>query len=410
MEREKREEQLTQEENNRLKAIYKGLEYKKNKENYPNTTWDSLNEELGKPFANGESFRCAVKSFQRSLRGDGEHVSEDALPYASNDEQKILELKKEKVKLSSLRIDLNKRIREQARNELLYEEFIRALRESVKLELPQFKKIQNQEDDKEYLLAFSDIHLGKKFKSFSNEYSVNTVYENFNKLYNEVYDLVLEKRIKTLHVLSLGDLIEGMTLRTSQLSKLEIGLIDQEIQIRKLLFNWLNKLSEIVNIKYYTVKSSNHTQIRPFNSKPNEFKDEDMERSILSYLVDMFQDNPRVEIIEGNGLFNELKLFNYSIVLLHGHEIKGDYSDLLKDISWKTRKFYDYAFVGHRHCGGTIVSGEGATNNCEVIRVPSIMGSDEYADELLVGSKAGALFVEFTKKQGKREIIDIILN
>jgi hypothetical protein len=38
------------------------------------------------------------------------------------------------------------------------------------------------------------------------------------------------------------------------------------------------------------------------------------------------------------------------------------------------------------------------------------MGSDNYADDLLVGSKAGASLFEFTESQGKRKTYDIILN
>lgn len=414
---------ITQEELKRLEVIYEGIKFKKNREEFSNdTTWESLNEKLGNHYANGESFRCAVKDFQRSLRSDllsEEEEHEDALPRVSTDTEKIfeieskkLELQKEKVKLSSIRLDLNKAVRETARTELLLEEIQRAIEKASENHSAfQFQRLQKQKDDTEYVLAFADAHFGKEFETFFNSYNIETAYKRFNELYNEVHNLVLEKHINTLHVINLGDMIEGLTLRVSQIQSVQIGLVDQTIGFMEFFAQWLEKLSEVVNIKYYQVKSSNHSQIRPFGAKPNEFVKEDMERIVLSYLKGVIKKNPRIEIVENDARlpFPTFNLFGFEIISLHGHEHKN-YNNLLKDIAWKYRKFYDYGFVGHIHVNETIASGEGSRNNCELIRVPSMMGTDEYADSLLVGNKAGATLVEFNSRQGKRSITDIILN
>lgn len=405
----------------RLAIIHKGLDFKKNKEKYKGTTWRSLNIELGKPYATGDSFRDAVKNYQQSLRVNGSAQHEDALPTASTDDTKLLELKKERAKFSSLRLDLNKTIRETARTELLYEEVLEAIKrlDSKNYVKPVFKKLQAQAPDKAFLLAFGDVHYGKKFGSLTNDYDINIAYNNFNNLYNQLLVEIKENKISTLHVTSLGDLIEGMTLRVSQLQALQIGLVDQTMQFMLFLGTWLEKLSEVVKIKYYSVKSSNHPQVRPFNSKSNEFPLEDMERIIGVFLENKFAKNDRVNIV-----LNEAKpdyyginhtmfeIFNYSIIAIHGHEsiVKKNIGGILKDLSWKYRKFFDYALIGHFHQNGIIQAGEGETNNCEIIRVPSMMGTDDFADSLLVGSKAGASLIMFTSKQGKRRVDDLIVN
>ena len=209
---------------------------------------------------------------------------------------------------------------------------------------------------------------------------------------------------------ALGDLIEGMTLRVSQLESLQIGIVDQTIKFANIIIEWLNELSNYVNIDYYSVMSSNHSQIRPFSSKPNEFVAEDMERVILAMLVNAFENNERVTIHETNEKYQTLLVCGYSVILLHGHEIK-EVKNVLQSLSWQYKVFFDYAIMGHFHSNGTLCVGESTNgNNCEIINCPSMMGSDEYADQLGVGSKAAALLIKFTDKQGKRNVEDIILN
>jgi len=325
-------------------------------------------------------------------------------------EEKLLELQKERYKLQTLRLDLNKTVRETSRSELKVEEFIQEMKRMMNDVLPEFEVLQKQDYNKEYLLSFADAHYGKEFKSITNEYSIELVYDRFNRLLTEVVDIVNERGIRKLHILALGDLIEGMTLRVSQLNNLKIGMTQQTIQFMRFIVQWLRELSKYVEIVYYSTTLSNHTQIRPFGTKANQFEDEDVEKIIFAYIEDMFEANDRVTIVNSNEKFVMFKLFNYNLIATHGHKIKN-IKTFLNDISAKYKTFFDYLVVAHHHHNSISTVGEGNNgNNCEVIKVPSIMGTDEYADDLLVGAKAGALLIEFTENQGKRLTYDIILN
>jgi len=324
-------------------------------------------------------------------------------------ESKKIELQKEKYKIQTLRLDLNRIIRESSRTELLFEEFILALKECEKLPFPQFKELHNQPVNKQYILSFADSHFGKEFESITNEYNLDIVYDRFNKLLNEIIEIVDECKINKLIILALGDLVEGMCLRISQLSSLKIGITKQTVEFMRFLVSWLNKVSEYVEIEYYSTPYSNHGQIRPFGTKANEFVSEDMEQIIFTYVNDMLENNPRIEVKECKNKHLIFDIFDYKIIASHGHNIK-DINDFIKDASDKYKIFFDYAFFAHKHSSGVKTVGEGANNNCEIINVPSIMGCDDYADDLLVGSKAGATLIEFTEKQGKRKTYDIILN
>lgn len=353
---------------------------------------------------------CFMEKMIEKYKNDNENNIIDNDEIKKN-ELKLIELKKERYKLQTLRHDLNKTVRETSRSELKIEEFMQELKNMHTLELPEFKVLKPQNIDREYVLGFADVHFGKEFISMTNEYSIDETHNRFNKLMCEVVDIIEEKNINKLHILGLGDLVEGACLRINQLNKLKIGITQQTIQFMRFLVKWLSDLSEFVEIVYYATTYSNHSQIRPFGTKANQFEDEDVEKIIFAYIQDMLKNNDRINIIESEGKDIIFKLFDFNIIANHGHKIKN-INKYLGDISSKYKIFFDYGFFAHTHHSDikTIGEGQSGNNNCEIIKVPSIMGTDEYADDLLVGAKAGAVLIEFTESQGKRVTYDIILN
>lgn len=350
---------------------------------------------------------AAVKKLITRLREDSyESLSEEDVLKALD--VKKVELQKEKYKIQTLRLDLDRIIRESSRNELLIEEFINTLKETEPLPFADFKPLKKQKINNRYVLSFADAHFGKEFESITNKYDLEVVYDRFNQLLTEVISEIEENNIRKLIVLALGDLIEGMCLRISQLTSLKIGITNQTVTFMRFLVKWLSKLSEYVEIEYYSTPYSNHGQIRPFGTNANEFVKEDMEQIIFAYVKDMLQDNERIVIKDCPEKYVMFKIFDYNIIACHGHDIRNT-DDFIKDISDKYKIFFDYAYFAHKHKSATKTVGEGRTNNCEIINVPSIMGCDEFADKLLVGSKSGATLIEFTEEQGKRKTIDIVL-
>lgn len=376
--------------------------------------WEEITEVLNKEldYTYSESrYRKLYTAYIRGYQSRNEEIEKMSPEELDEYTIKNIELQKQRVKIQTLRLDFNKNIREQARQDLMYEEVVRAIQQINWTKSYDFQPLQKQDEKAEYLLAFADVHFSKEFRSITNFYNEEEVYKRFHKLLEEIKELVKDHRIGVLHVCALGDLLEGFYLRVSQIRGTRLGLVDQLIEFQKFLMEWLDEVSKIVKIKYYSVLSSNHGQTRPYGSKLNEFVLEDMERVIFAFLKERFKDNDRIEIAVTEEKFSMLEVAGYNIILFHGHEIKN-LATILKDISWKYKKFFDYALVAHNHVGGEIVCGEGANgkNNCSVIRVPSIMGTDPYADDLLLGSKAGASLIKFTRSQGKRFIEDLILN
>jgi hypothetical protein len=322
-------------------------------------------------------------------------------------EIKKIEIQKEKIKLSSLKTEYNKWMRQDARLELFFDE----MKKSIKtIEVPDFKPIFIDKDKKGKigLLGISDIHFGKLFTSINNKYSEDIFIERMNKLISETIELCKEQNISHLHVLNCGDDIEGMTLRISQLASLQHGMTDQVIKLARFMAKFLNKLSEHITITYHHVLSGNHSEIRAFNDKT--FTYENMERIIISYIHDVLENNPRITVPEYNGKYLDFKIFNYNIYAQHGQKVKNP-KNVIADASQQHRKFYDIAYFGHIHHEMTITTNEAKNNDCEVIYIPSIMGSDEYCDDnYFGGAKASAKFDVYEEDVCRKASFKIILN
>jgi hypothetical protein len=188
-----------------------------------------------------------------------------------------------------------------------------------------------------------------------------------------------------------------------------MGVTDMVIKFARMMVEWLNKLSEVVEITYHHIPSGNHSEIRPFGTKAGQFPKEDMERVIFTYLHDMLALNSRITIPDYNGNCARFNICGFNFIANHGHGIK-DIESAIKDYSILYKEFFDYYITAHLHHGEEITVYEGKSHNCEVILLPSIMGSDEYSDQLFTGSKAGAKLCVFEKNKGHVQTYNIILN
>ena len=341
-----------------------------------------------------------------------EILKKESIPDISEDElfekieKKKLELYKERMKLSTLRLDLNRQYRDEARRELILEEIKRIIPTVPETSFKVFDKI---EENKEYMLCLTDIHYNSIFKSVNNEYSIDIVHRRFEKLLGEVIDFIQKENISKLYIANLGDSLQGL-IRISDLRKNQVGLLESLIQFSRFMGDFLNKLSEYVNIEYYHVPTANHSDIRLFDSSKDQ-TGENLELVIVNYIYAYLKENKRVNVILpiDNKDYHELNILGYDVILLHGHQLSKSKSNL-DALSSRSRKFYDYVVLGHFHGGKIETVSEGKTNDKEYIIAPSIVGSDPYSDELLVGAKSAAVMLTFKENAGLYQQTKFILN
>lgn len=321
-------------------------------------------------------------------------------------EMKKIELQKERVKISTLRNELNKTIREESRKELFYAN----LRDEVinnPLEPIQFTPLYTQQSDKEYLLTFSDVHYGSTFDAGINKYSPEICKERFNQLFGEVVELIEEESISHLNIASCGDLIQGV-LRLSDVSLNSITMIEQIMGISRLVADFLHQLSQYTNITYYHCINANHSELRLLGSKSGELQ-EDVELLIGNYIKDLLTLNERVEVVIGNDSVMDIELCGYNIGLLHGQHIKNK-ETYVRDLSVTRHKDYDFVVMGHiHHYSCVTVSTTKDGNPTQIISVPSVVGSCPYSQKIMKTAPSGALMLCFKENKGKVNTYEINL-
>lgn len=251
-----------------------------------------LNELTGNDFCES-TYRKKFQAFQKMLNANRSKFIDDSARLNEINE-KLLEIRKERIKLQTVNIERNRIDRRESRREMYYE-YVGKIAE--KLPMPPFKPLYNKCGDfsREYVVALSDIHYGASFVGENNRYSPSIAKERLEYLAGRLELFIKEKRLSKLHIVSLGDLLQGC-LRLTDLKINDSTVVKSCVEISRLIAKFLNELSVYANIEYYHVPSANHTQSRYLGSKANELMDEDLEYLIGNYIKDLCANNNRINI------------------------------------------------------------------------------------------------------------------
>lgn len=312
---------------------------------------------------------------------------------------KIRELKKERCKLQSEKLENNRWLRENARDELIVEKIVGAIENLEPLEIPDY--IEPLESNKSYLLCLADCHYGIEFEikdlfgDIINAYSPEIFESRMWQLMNKLVGIIDKENITELNIFELGDAIQGILRLNSQLMQLRYGVIDSAIKYAEFMANWLNELSNYVRIKFQMVKDSNHNQLRICNAPKNAFPDENMSKVIMEILKLRLENNPNVTIIDNPTGMNYGVFSTYSVLGCHG-EVKN-LERAIDEFSRTLRTPIDYLVMGHCHHSQQKTVGI----NSEILTVNSMIGVDPYGMSIRKTSNAGASLFVFEQGYGK---------
>lgn len=375
-------------------------------------TWPQMAEIFNKEFGcnNGDtSYRKKWAAFKSVFDANADKlVGEDK--YLEEIQQAKYELEKERQKLYATKVEANRNLRLESREELFYEN----IRDTIQA-LPMPKIIAGNSDysidyRKEYVLAIADIQAGANFKTANNEYSLSVCKSRFNKLLDMLIEYVQFHNVNKVHVVELADSIQGI-LRLTDLKLNEVSVVEATVTVARLIASFLNQLSTYCHIEYYHTPMSNHSQLRQIGSKANELVYEDMEYVIGHYIQDMLRENSRVIVHLHDGYdYIEIPIFNFNVMAMHGHTIKN-LDTALRDLSVMHRKLVDYVFIGHFHNAKVIPGNEHKSHDTELLICPSFQGTDPYAfNKLGKSSKAACKMFIFDEQYGCTGTEKFILN
>lgn len=396
---------------NELQYIWRTAEYVKDGK----ITWKGLADEINTRWRDpvGEPHRCE-SSYRKAINAAKAYKAKvfdkmDSGSYANSLDEKKRELEKERKKLQTEKLEYNRWLRENARDEMITEQIVNAVRSLEPLTIPKIRTVK-ENTTKEGILVLSDCHYGVEFDikglfgETLNAYSPEIFEQRMWYLFNKVCDIIEKEQLDTIHIWECGDSIDSILRLTSQLMKLRYGILESTVKYANFLAEWLNRLSEKVNIKLQIVKRSNHCQLRICGAPKNAFPDEDMSVVITEIIKSRLENNPNIEIIENpTGYPFQLICGEYNVLAIHG-EVK-DLGKAIDDFGRSYKMPIDYLIGGHKHHRENIETGI----DCEAISVGSIIGVDSYGLSLNKTSNASATFLVFEEGLGKSVQYDIKL-
>lgn len=357
---------------------------------------DILNELLGTEYTESK-FRKQRQAFDKMLvANQSKFVDSDAQLREIKLAQR--ELEKERKKLQTEKLEYNKWLREDARDELITEKISEAISSLPKLSSP--VRIEPTFNKKSWILAISDCHYGCEFEikdfynGIINAYSPEIFEERMTILFNKVVDKIEELGITELSIVELGDGIDGC-LRMSQLMRLRYGVIESSIRYANYLANWLNQLSKFVSIKFQMVFDSNHNQLRLLDGKKNTFPDENVSKIMMALIKERLKDNDNIVILENPTGMTHSMMSTYCVVGLHGE--KKNLKNNLLEMSRTYGIHIDYTISGHIHHDDLKEIGMDSA----VLSVGSVIGIDPYAMTLNAASNASCSMFEFEQGYGR---------
>lgn len=305
------------------------------------------------------------------------------------------DIRLEREKLHTEKLEYNKWLREHARDELICERICDEIKALQPLEAP--CPIDYPKGKTEAVLCFADTHYGTEFSikglygNVLNEYSPEIFERRMLELLVQTLRVITEKGLTHIHIFSLGDELDGI-LRVSQLMKLRYGVIEATVKYSEYISNWLNELSNYVHIDFYSVQG-NHTELRMLGQPKGTFTNDNMTTVINQFIKVRLSDNPNFTFHENeSGLIFE-NICGYNVLGIHG-EVKN-MSASIQSFSNTYNVMIDVLVGAHKHH----LSMETIGQNREVISVPSVIGIDDYAMSLGKTSNPGALL--FFIEEGK---------
>jgi predicted phosphodiesterase len=274
------------------------------------------------------------------------------------------------------------------RNDMISDRIEKAIRKIPKINVspyrPKNKKTIKKSEDMAVVL--SDLHIGhahtleetgglseygvdifrKRLKNL--EVAVESIYELHTHLYN----------IPTLHVMCLGDIVDGMNQAGSWSPVyIDTPIFDQMFigvnEIASILSKWLTVFDNVV---FYGVRG-NHGRIAPSGAEKDYANWDSMAYETLRL---MFKDNPRIKFVVPRTWWIMEKIRGKNFLLVHGDQFrpKGSAAKGLEMFSMSqwgmTGKKPDVTICGHFH-----ESSEMTNNFGKIVVNGSFVGGDVYS-------------------------------
>ena len=292
-------------------------------------TWDDIIDEYELEYSSDHLRKLSY----------GFRMYRDAFNEDSNESEEFIKLKKERQKISDLRVEVNKQIRQLSRIEDLTDTIINECKNTEGYKLPDVSHVELHEGNGSSILMISDIHYDGRQETI----------DRFNKVIDYTINKCKFHKVNKLMVCLGGDLINNEMRTTTRIENRE-AVSKQISGVSKLVSDGLYKLSK--NIPYVLVANvvGNHSR------SIMDYKDAlstDNYLCLIKELIELrLNDVHNIVFIENEPNDDRFCIFNMhnkTYCLMHGDGLKGVQKNAIPTVEGFLDKRIDYLLLGHFH-------------------------------------------------------------
>ena len=338
--------------------------------------WEEIANIINKQFRSDESEYRNEASYRKPYQQCKRFYEANVFnQYSNNDYIQELydakfELRKEKQKMFDERSELNRKLREQARNESFIEIVCKQMSSINPLPLDYNPDIKlNNKSGNDVICHITDIHAGLNIKHWYNTFNTDVLKQRLNDYLNQLF--VIQKRHNSENCyIVIGEIMSGLIRETIRIENNE-DIIQQFIIVSSLLSEVIAEVSKHFNYVYVYVTPGNHSRVTA--NKEIALRGENFDILLPYYLKAKLQ-NYKDIFIEDNIKDCDIATFTVrgnKVMAVHGDK------DSMENVVQKFTMVFGYkpdiVLMGHRHTNAL-----STVYDTKVIQSGCISGSDNY--------------------------------
>lgn len=255
--------------------------------------------------------------------------------------------------------------------------------------------LHTSESDNEAIIVFSDWHYGMIADNIFNHYDTDTCIQRVKHVVHEAVERMVLHKCRKLHVVVLGDLINGSIHLGSRVASEELTA-DQLMQVSEVLAQAIEYMSRYTEQTVVYTTYGNHA--RTVQNKKDSIHRDNMERIIPWWLAQRLKDCEDVSIYpEGESEFLLIKACGHTFVATHGDLDSVRTSPRLLPTLFQKQFGIDveYILLGDKHHRESFDE----VGVCAMI-CGSLCGTDEYANTKRLYSRPEQLLLIVNEECG----------
>lgn len=296
------------------------------------------------------------------------------------------------------------------RRDIRQEVRIENLKDEIRRAADKFSKIEFEKDlefypevlsnNNEAVLLLSDLHIGVDCDNYYNKYNLTIAMNRLNRLAERTISYCQRNYVKILHVLNLGDMIQGL-IHTNARIESQMDVAEQIMMAGELISKFMTKIRGAAPEITYRSVFDNHSRV--IASKEDHIEKEQFSRLIDWFIMERLKESG-IKFVDNDidGGIGSLTICGRKMLFAHGHQDSRNGS--MQNFVGLTREWVDYICLAHYHNPATK-----EFQGCKVFINGSIVGCESYAFGKRLFTEPSQKLLIFTEDNTDIQDIDINL-